>query len=126
MKIINTLIITTFVTTFGCATIFSGSTRTVEFKRPAGTDIYIDGRNVGTTPYKSKLDNSKSYTVQFKKGERQSKVYMLHRSTSTAWVICDILFGGLIGIIVDASTGAWHYLDNSELEDALNKKKPKN
>jgi len=36
------------------------------------------------------------------------------------WVILDIL-GGLIPVIVDAATGDWHYLDQTNVNAALEK-----
>jgi len=105
-----------------CASLFKGSAREITFDKPEGSDVYIDGQNVGQAPVKISLSTDKSYQVQFKRGEKQSKTYYLTRDLSTGWLI----WGSLTGMwFIDGFTGAWFYLDKSAIDKAFDKKESK-
>ncbi len=107
----------------GCATLFKGSTEEVNVSsKPVGAEVYVNGVLMGTTPVTLKLKSNKSYTIQFKKDGFLTKSVVLNNSIGTGWLILDVL-GGLIPVIVDASTGNWYTLDQDNVNAILEQQK---
>jgi len=104
---LNSLI--TFSIVFsGCATIFSGSTDTVELSsEPTGAQVYVNGAKRGTTPVTLTLKKGREYNLEFRKDQYETKGMALNYSLGAGWLVLDIL-SGLVGIIVDAATGNWN------------------
>lgn len=110
-----------------CASIFTSSTSAVSIdSEPQGAKLTIvnkKGEEVysGKTPATVKLDNSskymsgESYTLTFSKsGYEDQKIYI--KSKIEGWYWGNILFGGLIGmLVVDPLTGAMYKLDRESV-----------
>ena len=121
------------LTLAGCASIITGSHKKVTFKStPEGATVTIvdkKGKTVaeGITPFTTKLRKGgpyfagRRYTVQFaKEGYFDSKVEL--KSTMNGWYLGNLVFGGLLGlIIVDPLTGAVYTLPK-EVSTTLNQK----
>jgi len=106
-----------------CATLFKGSTDTVNFSSdPAGAKVYVNGNLLGTTPVQLELKSNKTYTIEFKKDGFESKTVVLNNSVGAGWIILDVL-GGLIPIIIDAATGNWYELDQEHVNAVLEQQK---
>jgi hypothetical protein len=102
-----------------CATIFKGSTQKVNFgSDPSGAKVYINGQLMGTTPFELGLQSKHSYTIEFRKEGFQNKTVLITNSIGAGWIILDVLLG-LIPVIVDAATGDWMYLDQTNVNAAL-------
>ncbi len=98
----------------GCAAIFKGSSEEVELSSdPQGAKIYLNNQYVGITPTYMNLKSGRTYHFEFRKDGYKTRPVYLGNSVGAGWVILDILFGGIIGIIVDAATGSWYELDDS-------------
>lgn len=106
----------------GCATIFEGSTQPVTFKSvPENAAISITNRagekiHAGTTPVTLTLKRgagyfkSESYSVKIEKDGFKQKELTVTGSVN-GWYVGNILFGGLIGLlIIDPATGAMYDL----------------
>lgn len=105
----------------GCATIFKGTSSNVDFSSdPSGAKVYVNGYLMGTTPVKLKLESKKVYHIEFKKEGYETKTFTITNHVGVGWVILDI-FGGLVPVIVDASTGAWYSLDQDNVNAILEK-----
>jgi uncharacterized protein YceK len=115
---LSVLVISLVVT--GCATIVSGSKQKVSFNStPAKASVLVNGVQIGYTPFETKL----------KRGVKAHKVkivlegYKPYEATLTrkfnGWYIGNIAFGGLIGMIVDLSTGAVYKISEKELNVSL-------
>lgn len=103
----------------GCATVFHGTTEKVAFSsEPTGAKVYIDGQPMGTTPTEMKLASKKSYTVEFRKEGYENRAMILTNSVDALWVVLDVVFG-LIWVVVDAATGAWHTFDMNHIHAPL-------
>jgi hypothetical protein len=76
----------------------------------------IDGFPRGTTPLTLKLESKKTYQIQFTKDGYESTTYTITNHVGGGWVVLDVFLTGLIGVVVDAATGAWYELD----QDAIN------
>ncbi|WP_395051912.1 PEGA domain-containing protein [Flavobacterium sp.] len=110
----------TFLLT-SCATIVSGSKQTVKFtSNPSTAYVFLDDKQVGSTPFETKLERKKSHNVKIKLEGYQTYEITLTRKFN-AWYIGNLLFGGLIGIIVDPITGAMYKLTPSEVNAELGK-----
>lgn len=114
----------------GCATIVSGSSQTVTFTSvPESATIEIKNRkgvkiHTGQTPATVSLKGAgyfkpESYQVSFSKAGYQSKTVEV-TGTLSGWYFGNILFGGLIGIlIVDPVTGAMFKLAPKDVNTVL-------
>ncbi len=106
----------------GCATIFKGTSNNVDFSStPSGAKVYVNGNLVGTTPVRVKLESDKVYHIEFRKEGFEPKTFTITNHIGVGWVILDVLFGGLIAIVVDAATGAWYELDQESINAILEK-----
>jgi hypothetical protein len=94
----------------GCATIVNGSTQRVEIASdPPGATAKVDGIPIGTTPTSIDLKRGDPHSVTIQKDGYVTDEESIEQGTS-GWIAGNILFGGLIGLIVDYSTGAAHTL----------------
>ena len=103
-----------------CASIVSGSKQNINFNStPEGAIVWVDNVNLGVTPVTAKLERSKK--DQKVKIELQGyKPYELTLTRKTnGWIWGNILFGGIIGIIVDSSSGAMYRLTPDQIEAQL-------
>ncbi len=109
----------------GCATIFKGSTDTVNFSSdPSGAKVYVNGSLMGTVPLQLELKSNQTYTIEFRKEGYDNKTVILNNSVGAGYIVLDILFG-LVPIIVDAATGNWYSLDQNHVNAALEAQQPK-
>jgi len=115
----------------GCATIFSGRDEAITFKSvPDGASFVVTDRNghqinSGTTPSTLNLKRGagyfkpQSYHVVINMPGYESKTVTV-ASGMNGWYFCNILLGGLIGmVIVDPITGAMYKLEPKEANVTL-------
>lgn len=91
-----------------CATILSSGKQKVTFTANLpDTKVYINDNFIGNTPLTAKVAKKKANAVRFQH-ERGSANTELNGHFMGGYLFLDLLFGGgLLGIIVDASTNAW-------------------
>lgn len=111
MKKITTLLsLSLLLLSTSCATIVSGSKQRIEVNStPTNSTVYIDNKEVGKTPYNTKLKRNQSYSLKVTNEGYLPYQIDLHREFN-AWFIGNAAIGGLIGIIVDPITGAMYKL----------------
>lgn len=130
-QLITAACVAATLTMTGCASIFSGSTQTLTFKSvPDAAQITITNRagekvHTGLTPATVTLKRgtgyfkSAAYDVTFKKEGYQTKSVQVTGSVN-GWYVANIIFGGLIGLlIVDPATGAMYTLNPSDINAML-------
>lgn len=104
-----------------CATIISGSKQKVSFhSNPAQASIFIDEVEVGKTPFEIKLERNKEHHVMIKLDGYQTYETNLTKKFN-AWYLGNIVFGGIIGIIIDPITGAIYNLTPNDVKAEMNK-----
>jgi hypothetical protein len=92
------LILLVATATSGCGAMFNSSTATVN--GPPGTEV--DGNPVPAT-----VSQKSPHQVTMPNGQRCT----LESAAAGKYIILNILFTGLIGIVIDAATGDWKTLD---------------
>jgi hypothetical protein len=102
-----------------CATIVSGTTQKISFNsNPSNASIFIDDFEVGKTPFQTKLERKSEHKVVIKLEGYKPYQTKLEKSFN-AWYIGNVIFGGLIGLIIDPITGAIYELTPSQVNAQL-------
>lgn len=93
----------------GCGLIFKGTTDTVPvMSNPVGAQVFVDGMYAGVTPLQVSLDGERDHMVTFRAPGYQDFTVPVTMRIGAGYLVLDILFTGLLGIVVDAVTGAWN------------------
>jgi len=104
---------------FGCATIMHGTSQEIGIQsRPTGATVTINNQEYGKTPVVAKLSRKDNHTVHLTLDGYQPFDATITRSTS-GWVWGNIVFGGLIGLAVDAISGGLYKLSPEQVEAEL-------
>lgn len=118
-KIIISLLV--FFLIASCATIVSGSKQKIKFdSTPTNAKIFIDNVEIGKTPFETKLKRNGNYKVKIQlDGYKAYEVNL--KKKMNGWIWGNILIGGIVGYIVDVSTGAIYRLSPNDLKAVLAK-----
>lgn len=114
MKFSMMLVITTLMMAFstGCASIIHGTSQKIPIEsNPPGAVVFVDGEIRGRTPLSIRLrrrEANNEVTLELEGYEPMTKT--IGRRFSW-WYAGNVIFGGLIGICVDAADGAMWYRD---------------
>lgn len=102
-----------------CATMKNGQYQQIAFNSaPQGANIWIDQAHMGTTPTIACLKRSDPHQVRIELEGFKPYVVQLYPTVS-GWVFGNILFGGPIGVVVDAVTGSMYKLTPNQLNACL-------
>lgn len=108
----------------GCGLIFGGTSETIEIvssPNEAQVEVTQSGGASGiqrTTPTDIELDRKHEYIVTFEKEGYESRTAEIDNGVRAGIVVLDILFG-IVPVVVDAATGAWHGLSPDRLDVTL-------
>ena len=103
----------------GCSTIMNGTTQEIGFSsNPTGAKVCIDNQVCGKTPYVFKVSRKDNHIVRLEMEGYQPYETTLTRRVS-GWVWGNIVFGGLIGLAVDAISGGIYKLTPEQIEGTL-------
>lgn len=131
-SVIYSIIIAGFILDLSsCASIIHGPKQFIDFSsRPTGAAIFIDGQYVGKTPRvislrrkgseKGQAGGKKEYAVKLEV-EGYSSFETTIRRKVDGWFFGNILFGGVIGIVIDAANGSMYKLNPSIVTEQLSK-----
>ena len=99
----------------GCATIMRGTTSLVTVRSDApGALVFVDGAPCGVTPLVVPLDHTVAHDVVVRRDGMQ-QAFRLTSGVEAAWVVLDLFATGAVGIVVDAITGAWSALSQTDV-----------
>jgi hypothetical protein len=113
------IVILFFSIVTSCASIISTSKQTININtNPSGANVSINGENVGISPLFYSFSRKNDYTVKIDLAGYQPYELRLTRSLNP-WVFGNIIFGGLIGIVIDAATGAIYKLSPDQINTNL-------
>lgn len=107
----------------GCGAMFQGSNQTVDIQSaPSGAKITgSPGIGEYTTPASVKLSRKNSYDLNFTKEGYKPATARIQASASFGYILLDVLFTGLVGVVVDAATGSWNSLSPETISVTLEK-----
>ena len=100
------------VTLMGCGAILQGTRQTIQANSaPSAATIAVSPTNEEyTTPASMSLERKNNYVLTFSKEGYTSAKFNIQKKLSGGMLVLDVLFTGLLGVIVDAATGAWYNL----------------
>ena len=105
----------------GCASIMHGTSQDIGISSsPTGAKVFVDGGSPATTPYVAKLSRKDNHVVRLTMDGYAPAELTLTRSVS-GWVWGNVVFGGLIGLAVDAISGGLYKLSPEQLQATLSK-----
>jgi hypothetical protein len=108
----------------GCATLFSGTNQPISIQsQPAGADVQINGMQMGMTPCQVVLKRGATQMLQVSKNGYEPQTVMLGTKFN-GWFIANLVFGGIIGMIIDLATGAYVWVDPEFVMVRLVEKRP--
>lgn len=109
------------VATVGCASIMHGTTQKVGISSaPTGAKVTVNNLAYGSTPVFADLKRGEEHIVTIEMDGYEKSQLTLTKGVS-GWVWGNILFGGLIGLAVDAISGGLYNLSPEQLNAQLRK-----
>ena len=103
----------------GCATIMHGTSQDIGFQSsPTNAKVLVDGLPMGNTPVVAKLSRKDNHIVKMNLDGYQPFEATLTRGTS-GWVWANVVFGGLVGLAVDAMSGGLYNLTPNQISGQL-------
>ncbi|MFH0888176.1 MAG: hypothetical protein V1871_03095 [Planctomycetota bacterium] len=121
-KVVLIMAILSVVLFIGCASIVSGTSQKVTFNSvPSGAKVITDTGLTLITPSTATLPKGKSISVRCEQEGYESQTQVIGTSFN-GWFIGNLLFGGLIGMIIDAADGAMMNLDKDNVNFFLTPK----
>lgn len=105
----------------GCASIMHGTNQDIGISSsPSGAKVVVDNLNGAQTPYVAKLSRKDNHLVRITMDGYAPVELTLTRSVS-GWVWGNLVFGGLVGLAVDAISGGLYKLNPEQLQATLAK-----
>lgn len=99
----------------GCATIMHGTTQDVTVNsNPSSAMVFVDGQSVGSTPAVVNLKRKSNHVISVKLDGYQPYEMALSKNVS-GWVVGNLVFGGLVGLVVDAASGGLYKLSPDQV-----------
>ena len=109
------------ITLWGCATIIHGTSQRVGISSsPTGAKVSVDGKIWGDAPLFASLSRSDEHIVTLELSGYEKSQFTITKSVS-GWVWGNIIFGGLIGLAVDAISGGLYDLSPEQINAELKK-----
>lgn len=102
-----------------CATILHGSRQQVSISsNPTAANVFIDGQKVGRTPYVANLARKNTHLIRIEIFDHAPYEMTMVRKVD-GWIAGNIIFGGLVGLIIDAATGSMYKLTPEQVSAEL-------
>lgn len=109
------LLFTVTMLVSGCGLLVLGKTQEVGFQSaPTAATVTIDGVERAKTPVVLRLSRKRSHIVRMELPGFKPVEATLTRSVS-GWVWGNLVFGGVVGLAVDAMTGAMYKLTPDQI-----------
>jgi len=105
----------------GCASMINGTSQQIGIgSTPSGAKVTVGGQSFGTTPTIADLKRKDNHIVKIEMDGYIPYETTLTRNVS-GWVWGNVLFGGLIGLAIDAIGGGLYDLSPEQIQAALSK-----
>ena len=103
----------------GCATIVTGGADTVPVHtNPEGAKVYLNGQFIGKTPTSVTIPRKSDAVFRFELDGYETKT-VDHGKVVNGWIFGNIIFGGIIGLAVDAISGGIYMLTPDQIQAEL-------
>lgn len=111
-----TLILLSLATLTSCATIMHGTRQSIGISsNPSNANVWVDRTFVGNTPIIVNMSRNDNHFVRI-----EIEGYLPYEATFSkqlsGWVFGNIIFGGIIGLAVDAITGGIYKLTPDQVQ----------
>jgi len=105
-----------------CCSIIHGTRQEISVNsQPIGVKVIVKGVHMATTPAVIEFKRKESNIIlRFEKEGYEPVEVALRRSTD-GWIAGNIIFGGLIGLVVDFANGAAYKLSPADIQVELKK-----
>ena len=98
----------------GCGAIFNSSTKPVTVTSNVPGEITVNGQPTGVmAPGVVTVNNHKDHVIGVRTADGAMGTCALTSSVGAGYVILDVVFTALLGVIVDAATGSWKSVDDA-------------
>ena len=115
-KILSFAVFGTLILTSGCATIIHGGKQEVSISsNPSSAIVTIDNQEAGKTPLTTSLSRKDHHTVKVSLDGFMPYETKFTRKVD-GWIAGNIIFGGIIGLAVDAITGGMYKLTPDQIQ----------
>jgi len=119
MKKLLCLLVIFSIVFVSCATIMHGTKQEIGFaSSPSGAKVSANGEFLGNTPLLKELKRKNHYIIKI-----ELDGYLPYETTMTrhisGWVWGNIVFGGLIGLAVDAISGGLYKISPEQVQAEL-------
>lgn len=102
-----------------CASIMHGTRQTVGISsNPSNAEVWVDNQYIGCSPTIVELTRKDNHFVTIKLTGYQPYEVTLTRGVS-GWVFGNVIFGGVIGLAVDAISGGLYELTPDQVRGEL-------
>lgn len=106
--------------TAACGTIFGGTTQNVDVaSSPDAARVAVEDGATHRTPTTLDLDRGSNYVLEISKEGYETREVEVQKSMRGGILALDILFTGLLGVVVDAATGGWYSLSPERVDVSL-------
>lgn len=104
-----------------CGTIMHGGSQDLGIaSAPSGAQVTIDNQNKGVTPMVASISRKQNHIIHFAmEGYQPTDVTVTH--SVSGWVWGNVVFGGVVGLAVDAITGGLYKLNANEISATMPK-----
>ncbi len=111
-RLVAALLLPVMLGTIGCGFILKGTRQTIEVRSaPDGAQVTTQPvTETITTPASLNLERKNNYTLTFSREGYRSATFLITRDLDENILLFDIFYTLLIGVVVDAVTGAWYKL----------------
>lgn len=102
-----------------CASIIHGTKQEVSIaSSPSGAQVMVDNMTMGNTPVVADLRRKNEHHIVVRL-EGYEPFELNTKKSFSGWYIGNIVFGGIIGLIVDAANGAMYNVSPDDIQAAL-------
>ncbi|HSX03366.1 MAG TPA: PEGA domain-containing protein [Rhabdochlamydiaceae bacterium] len=104
-----------------CATIMHGTKESVGISsNPSNADVWVDNTFVGTSPTIVQMTRKDNHFIRIElKGYEPYEIALTRKLSG--WVFGNIVFGGVIGLAVDAISGGLYQLTPAQIQAEMQK-----
>ncbi|HET7565088.1 MAG TPA: PEGA domain-containing protein [Gemmatimonadaceae bacterium] len=115
------LLVLAVLATSGCGTIIHGSSQSIGLSStPTDARVWVDKQELGKTPMIATLSRKDNHVIRMELAGYQPFEATITRSVS-GWVVGNLVFGGLVGLAVDAISGGLYKLTPDQVAGQLAK-----